>query len=60
MRSFVVIGLLLWVGVQAPRAEHPEPTVYFFWTKGCQYCQRANAFLGRALVEDPKLRIRDF
>jgi hypothetical protein len=60
MRSFVVIALLLWVGVHAARAEHPEPTVYFFWTKGCQYCKRADGFLGHALGEDPKLHIRDF
>ena len=60
MRPFLVIALLLWVGVQAARADHREPTVYFFWARGCQYCERANAFLGRARGEDPKLHIRDF
>jgi hypothetical protein len=60
MRCFAVIALLLWVGVQAGRAEHPGPTVYFFWAKGCQDCERASAFLGHARGDDPKLHISDF
>jgi hypothetical protein len=43
----------------ADRAER-EPQVYFFWTTDCPGCAAAQAFLDRARLADPAIRVREF
>jgi hypothetical protein len=60
MRLILAIALLLSLAAQPASADPREPTLYFFWTRDCSYCDLAQSFLERARAEDPKIQLRDF